>query len=101
MQKEAKFVEGVKFYNLYELFLDQFLMLISKIVLILHHFQYYHEDSYPSPPHTHTQSEKIEKVPWTWFDENSKSSLEFGDIGDAPEVPRDPGSQDHTFLRLC
>ena len=42
MPKEAKIEGGVQFHNLYELFLDEFFMLISKIILILNHFQYYH-----------------------------------------------------------
>ena len=42
MPKEAKIVGGVQFHNLYKLFLDQFFMLISKIILILNHFQYYY-----------------------------------------------------------
>ena len=54
-QKNAKSSQncrGVQFYNLYELFLYQFSMLIPKIVLILHHFQYHHEDSCSPPPHS-------------------------------------------------
>ena len=42
MPKEAKIEGGVQFHNLYELFLDEFFMLISKIILILNHFQYYY-----------------------------------------------------------
>ena len=42
MPKEAKIEGGVQFHNLYELFLDEFFMLISKIILIFNHFQYYY-----------------------------------------------------------
>lgn len=42
MPKEAEIVGGVQNHNLYDLFLDQFFMLISKIILIFNNFQSYY-----------------------------------------------------------